>query len=156
MFSSKRLAIEEAFSGQLLEQDSTTTLSKTRERGDEHYTYTFLAIGYVVKYPECKTSSKGKSWVIRQIGIYQQYLKSTGKSVWVFLHCEPDSAGQRLVTSVLEDEQKCLSMQKHPIEIHLLLISLYLQKWREYMSFYETELLEKVSWKLHSLPRAYC
>jgi hypothetical protein len=104
-----------------------------------------LAIGYVMKYPEFKTSSKGKSWVIRQIGIYQQYLKSTGKSIWVFLHCEPDSSGQKLVTSVLEDGQKCLSLQKHPIEIHLLLISSYLQKWREYMSFYETELLQKVS-----------
>jgi hypothetical protein len=29
LFSSKRLAIEEAFSGQLLEQDSVTTLCKS-------------------------------------------------------------------------------------------------------------------------------
>ncbi|KAH8744637.1 hypothetical protein BGZ57DRAFT_778841, partial [Hyaloscypha finlandica] len=137
MFSSKRLAIEEAFSGPLLEKESEATSE----------------FGYVMKYPECKTASRdgSKSWVIRQIGVYQQYFKSTGKSVWMFLHCQPNSSGQKLVTSMLENKENCISLQKHLVELHLLIFSFYLQNWREYMSFYETELLEKACFRALNL-----
>jgi hypothetical protein len=100
----------------------------------------------VLKYPECKTTSKDgkKSWVIRQIGVYQQYIPSTRKTVLLFLHCQPNSSGQKLVKSLLEDKHKCMSLQNDPIELHLVISSFYLQNWRDYMSFYEAELLQKV------------
>jgi hypothetical protein len=103
-------------------------------------------VAYVLKYPEVKPSlSDGsESWVICQIGVYQQYCKSTEKSIWIFLCCKSDSKAQQYVTQLLNDAEGTLSAQQYPIVLHVLLFSCYLYNWRSYMLCFETELLKKV------------
>jgi hypothetical protein len=103
-----------------------------------------LEISYIFKYPELKNEADETSWAIRQIGVYQQYSKSTKNSLWVFLHCQQGSRGQRLITELLEQAPGAKSAYKHPVVPHLLLLSCYLYNWQKYMAFYEKELLTRV------------
>ena len=103
-----------------------------------------LEISYIFKYPELKNESDETSWAIRQIGVYQQYSKSTKNSVWVVLHCQQGSRGQKLITELLERASGAKSAYKHPAVLHLLLQSCYLYNWQNYMAFYEKELVERV------------
>lgn len=103
-----------------------------------------VEISYIFKYPELKDEADEKSWAIRQIGVYQQYSKTTKKSVWVFLHCQQGSRGQKLITELLEEPSGARSAHKHPAVLHLLLLSCYLYNWQKYMAFYEKELLTRV------------
>lgn len=114
-----------------------------------------VELAYVLKYPENKKplSSKSESWVIRQIGVYQQHSKATGKSIWILLHCNQNSATIEYITDLLKDLNGLEAAKKYPEVLHLLLLSCYINNWRDYMAFYESELLEKVAH--HPLPKLF-
>ncbi|KAE9378266.1 hypothetical protein N431DRAFT_461799 [Stipitochalara longipes BDJ] len=119
----------------------------------------FLELAYVLKYPECKkkAASGTESWVIRQLGVYQQYDKSTSRSLWIFLHCRPNSVAQERLTIALNNPCAVKSLQHYPIVLHLFLSSCYLNNWRSYMTYYDMELLKKsnaaLGARLEDLPR---
>jgi hypothetical protein len=110
--------------------------------------YPPLEICYILKYPELKFVGKGEErkemWVIRQVGVYQQYSKKTCKAVWLLLHCGPDTKAQSAVKELLTKTEQAQLAWKDPAVLHLALSACYLSKWRAYMSFFEFELIKKV------------
>jgi hypothetical protein len=151
-FSFRRNSVEEAFCGPILQRQSTEEFGEHSFRSISVNTPIIdgmTELAYILKYPENKAplSTGGEPWVIRQIGIYQKFNKLTGKSVWVLLCCQPDSPAYKLVKKVLEERLSSVSALRYPVVLHLTLVSCYLYNWRDYMLYYETELLKKVcSW----------
>jgi hypothetical protein len=145
-FVARRIATGSAFCGPVLQRHTADKLGKSpRIPGIfEISSYQNLEISYIFKYPELKNESDETSWAIRQIGVYQQYSKSTKNSVWVFLHCQQGSRGHKLIRELLEKASGAKSAYKHPAVLHLLLQSCYLYNWQKYMAFYEKELLARV------------
>jgi hypothetical protein len=150
MFTFKRNVVEEAFCGPILQSHTGDTSGKWKpldtELAPSVLIDSFAELAYVLKYPEQKRplSSGSESWVIRQIGVYQQRTALTGKSVWILLHSNPRTPTVKYVTELLNDRNGLAAAQKYPEVLHLLLFSCYLNNWRNYMAFYEAELLEKV------------
>jgi hypothetical protein len=153
MFSFKRNVVEEAFCGPILQSRSGDTsgqwmcLSISEPSLTESLLITEdVELAYILKYPEQKRqiSNRSETWVIRQVGVYQQHSKSTKKSVWILLHCNIKSLTVKHVTHLLNDDNGLEAAQVYPEVLHLLLLSCYINNWRDYMAFYEAELLEKV------------
>jgi hypothetical protein len=145
-FVSRRIATGSAFCGPVLQNHTADQLGKSPGIPGifEPRLTRNLETSYIFRYPELKNESDESSWAIRQIGVYQQYSKSTKNSVWVFLHCQQGSRGQKLITELLEKASGAKSAYKHPAVVHLLLLSCYLYNWQKYMAFYEKELLTRV------------
>jgi hypothetical protein len=150
LFSKKRDDIHEAFCGPILLRD-TKDLFGERNAYSKLFLYPAeiicLEIGYILKYPGRETlmSVGGEPWVIRQIGVYQQYSKSTKKSIWMLLCCRPNSEVHQKITHLLQDIKEISFAFEHPVVLHLLLASSYLHNWQDYMGYYESELLKKVN-----------
>jgi hypothetical protein len=150
MFTFKRNVAEEAFCGPILQSHTEDTSGKSKSLDIELARCVLMdslvELAYVLKYPEQKRplSSGSESWVIRQIGVYQQRSAVTGKSVWILLHSNPKTPTVKYVAELMNDHNGLAAAQNYPEVLHLLLFSCYLNNWRNYMAFYEAELLEKV------------
>lgn len=144
-FLARMTATGAAFCGPVLQKHTTDKLGTSPGiPGISELLTQKIEISYIFKYPELKKESDETSWAIRQIGVYQQYSKSTKNSLWVFLHCQQGSRGQKRITELLEQASGAKSAYKHSVVPHLLLLSCYLYNWQKYMAFYEKELLTRV------------
>lgn len=101
---------------------------------------------YIIKYPHPKINEDNEEmWVIRQMGVYQQYCKKTGKAVWVLLNCGPNTKAQLALKNMLSNPDQAKVAWKNPAVLHMVVSACYLSLWRRYMSGFENELLKEVS-----------
>lgn len=127
-FYERKVALEEAFNSSVLR----------RQKGD------ILEVAYIFKYPEEKDVSddpKKDPWSIRQTGVYQRYAIKSQQSTWILLHPVKDSIAHTRLTTSLNSMSNCAELHRHPLQLHNFLISTYLRKWRDYMLYYEKQLL---------------
>lgn len=107
----------------------------------------YVEVAYIFKYPEEKDVSddpKKDPWSIRQTGVYQRYEIKSQQSTWILLHPVKDSIAHTRLTTSLNSMSNCAELHRHPLQLHNFLISTYLRKWRDYMLYYEKQLLPLV------------
>ncbi|OCL04849.1 hypothetical protein AOQ84DRAFT_109095 [Glonium stellatum] len=127
-FYERKVALEEAFSSSVLK----------RQKGD------VFEVAYIFRYPEEKDVSddpKRDPWSIRQTGVYHRYDLKSQQSTWILLHPSKEPPAHTRLIACLKSVSICAELHRHPLQLHNFLISTYLRNWRDYMLYYEKQLL---------------
>lgn len=100
---------------------------------------------YLIKYPEWKSAKvqdiTWKHWRIRQTAIYHQYKPKSGNSIWILLSPMPSSVAELRIGQLLKEfDDQSTRASFHPPSIDNAMISSYLNNWRPYFEYYETQI----------------
>ncbi|KAF8246074.1 hypothetical protein K440DRAFT_685745 [Wilcoxina mikolae CBS 423.85] len=101
------------------------------------------AYGYLLRYPEQNGRDYSQKWSIRRTGVYHHFDPNTKSSVFIFLHPVRGARTQARIKELCSSPKSLKSTQAHPLRLHLLLLSSYIDNWRWYLRDYGYELMGK-------------
>jgi hypothetical protein len=82
-------------------------------------------------------------WSFRQTGVVHKYSAMKGTSQVILLHPNSEALAQIKLKDHAESHHS--AMAEHPLNMHLIIISLYLTNWQDHLEFLASELEHIVS-----------
>lgn len=94
---------------------------------------TKIAICYQLRYVEPNHREHGRRWSERQVGVYHQ--RRDESNILILLHALPASRLQARLEEPCYSEAKdvCTISSHRPLNIHVIIISTYIDEWRWYL-----------------------
>lgn len=100
---------------------------------------------YIFKYAERRMGDPDEPWSIRQTAVYHQQRCRTDESIFLMLHPLYGSHADTQLRQSLKQEDARQGYVQRPINIHILMVTSYLSRWRDYLLYYEDEVQQLVS-----------
>ena len=90
---------------------------------------------YTLKHVERNNRPQGNNWSTRQTIVYHQKTgEVNGTEIWIFLHPKPESVFHKRIMNGVSDVHKAWQLFSRPLNVHLLLLSCYIENWRWYLA----------------------
>lgn len=100
---------------------------------------------YIFVYTERHGGLKRTSWPIRQTGVFHRYNSKADTNLWIILHPMPQSKVQERLDELVIKQAASTSLCNDWHQLHLLIISSYMNNWRWYLNDLSDEISETVS-----------
>jgi hypothetical protein len=104
-----------------------------KQRGRTEIT---LEICYQFKYPERNNATRGFPWSMRNTEVYNS-LSTTerGKCFWLILHPMNAAEAQLRIETEIAGHERGQRLEANPVYLHLLLLTTYIDNWRDFLSY---------------------
>jgi hypothetical protein len=83
-------------------------------------------------------------WSFRQTGVYHRFSTANSNSQIILLHPNNEAVAQSKLETLAQSEHKA-DLMKHPLNIHVVIISAYLTNYQEHIESLADELEQIVS-----------
>jgi hypothetical protein len=94
-----------------------------------------LDICYQLWYMEPNNRHKGKDgWSLRQTGVYHHYDPETKSNTCFLMHPRECSTAQHQISAQFDNAGNTTLCKNDPLDLHILLLSSYLENWQLYIN----------------------